>query len=1324
MHIPLMKNSMRRHQTPALHTTAHRPRSISRACAAAVLVMSAVLPVLGQTDQTWIQGNASNDWSTTAANWSGPVPWTQGNNAIFGGTGETVEVASDLTVNNITFNSSGYEIADADSGSLFNLSAASILTVTTANHVATISEAINAGGFTKAGAGILVLAGANQFAGDVSVTAGRLSLGHNLALGTTAGTTTLSGSGQIELLNGVTITGETLYLGTGGSDFFGGLRTAENATATWAGPVILQSGGRLGSLGGGVLEISGGIQSGTTTNLIISATTSAAGLGTVRLSGTNNTYTGTTTVFRGRLQIGNTDALPVGTTLDLDSTSAVEDSVFDLNGFNQTLAGLTRSGTGSGTGGSIITNNGTAESRLTLNITGSNTYDGVLQDGTGVLALTKTGAGTMTLTGDSSYTGITQVSAGALVVGSNTALGSTAGGTNVSSGARVVLNGGVVVTGETITISGTGGNNNGALQTADGTSAEWAGNIAVAGGEARLGGGVGGTLTVSGVISGGPSTIVLFSRGHNATTVLNAASTYSGDTMMFANTGAGAKLIMGVDNAISASSRLSVLSSTDATVSMVLDLNGHVLTMRALDTTARHASGNVLFVENNGSSPSVFTISDTSGTSIFNGRLRDGTGGLSFVKNGNSTQILIAPQSYTGSTTVNAGTLQVGGAVTTLGVNGALASGNIILNGGTFALNNAGANNNGLNRLSDSASITFQGGTFLFQGSELAASSETVGSLVLAPKRSTLTMTYGASQQASLTAGQFTRAANGGTLQVNGLNLGLNDSATTNVSRIFLTSAPDLAGITDALGSGINAAAKNTKIVPYLLGAVDAASGGAGTASATPNTFVTYSTTGGLRPLNLADEFTLNTFTAGHNTNITANTTAATSIAINSLVMSGTGTTISVASNQTLKVESGAILFSSGSSMNINGGILDFGTREGIVTINSTGNTFITSRIVGSAGVSYYGTGTLVVNQQSTYPGDTGLYVGTAIPQVSSTGSSGSVTSGPFGTGRIILGGSAIRASSGADVVLHNDVLFQADTTVINGAVTRTLTFAGDVTLNQGSRTLTHQSATNTFFTGVIDDGGQGYGLTIAGNSTGLLVLSGDNTYTGPTNLTGNTTVIVNGYHASSFAVSAGVLGGTGTVAGTAVIASGGTLSPGNPLVDEGRGRFNVGSGLTLQTGSVTRLEISGATFTSLDAFGGNAPGTQGYIDYVLTWSNDQGDHDTLGVGGDIVQQAGAKINVVGVDLAPQEGQIFKLLDWTDMGGSSFSPNLGDTYRTGANDSASDLDLPDISSYGLAWDVSLFASHGILVITPEPGKSTLLLGGMILMAMRRRRKNR
>ncbi|MEI9895179.1 MAG: hypothetical protein WDN28_15140 [Chthoniobacter sp.] len=125
--------------------------------------------------------------------------------------------------------------------------------------------------------------------------------------------------------------------------------------------------------------------------------------------------------------------------------------------------------------------------------------------------------------------------AGNLKVTNNLGLGSTAGGTVITgSGGYVALGNGVKVTGETITIQGAGTNSAGALQTDGSAVAEWAGNV-ILNGSSRIGGGAGGTITISGVISG-VGAGVLFSRADNSTTILNAVNTYTGDTQLFAIT--------------------------------------------------------------------------------------------------------------------------------------------------------------------------------------------------------------------------------------------------------------------------------------------------------------------------------------------------------------------------------------------------------------------------------------------------------------------------------------------------------------------------------------------------------------------------------------------------------------------------------------------------------------------------------------------------------------------------------------------------------------------------------------------------------------------
>ena len=58
--------------------------------------------------QTYDDANGANVWDTTTSNWDGSTaPWTNGNDAVFGGTGEAVAI-SPVTVQNLTINSTGY----------------------------------------------------------------------------------------------------------------------------------------------------------------------------------------------------------------------------------------------------------------------------------------------------------------------------------------------------------------------------------------------------------------------------------------------------------------------------------------------------------------------------------------------------------------------------------------------------------------------------------------------------------------------------------------------------------------------------------------------------------------------------------------------------------------------------------------------------------------------------------------------------------------------------------------------------------------------------------------------------------------------------------------------------------------------------------------------------------------------------------------------------------------------------------------------------------------------------------------------------------------
>ena len=116
------------------------------------------------------------------------------------------------------------------------------------------------------------------------------------------------------------------------------------------------------------------------------------GSGTLTLSG-SSTYSGGTTLSNGLLQVGNANALGTGGLI-------VNGGSLDLNGNSVSVTAF------SGAGGSV-TNSGSGTSMLTTVIaSGTSTYAGNIANGTGEVALTKSGSGTLVLSGSLTMAGL------------------------------------------------------------------------------------------------------------------------------------------------------------------------------------------------------------------------------------------------------------------------------------------------------------------------------------------------------------------------------------------------------------------------------------------------------------------------------------------------------------------------------------------------------------------------------------------------------------------------------------------------------------------------------------------------------------------------------------------------------------------------------------------------------------------------------------------------------------------------------------------------------------------------------------------------------
>jgi len=176
-----------------------------------------------------------------------------------------------------------------------------------------------------------------------------------------------------------------------------------------------------------------------------------------------NNYQGDTVVGRvtgisvqnytAALRLGRADQIPNGAgfgNVVLTNNTATQTGTLNLNGFNETVNGLSSSGTVDGGSGSPIFQVGDNNA--------NGTFTGVLKNTAGTLALTKIGAGTQTLTGANTYTGPTTINGGTLRVNGSLAAGSvvtvnsggTLGGTGTINGPVTLNTGGVLDPGASV----------------------------------------------------------------------------------------------------------------------------------------------------------------------------------------------------------------------------------------------------------------------------------------------------------------------------------------------------------------------------------------------------------------------------------------------------------------------------------------------------------------------------------------------------------------------------------------------------------------------------------------------------------------------------------------------------------------------------------------------------------------------------------------------------------------------------------------------------------------------------------------------------------
>ena len=600
--------------------------------------------------------------------------------------------AGTLRLNNSTTDgslSSGTELS-VSSGATFDL-----------NGVNDTLESIAGSGTIQLGGGQLTVddtAGVRSFSGSITESGTLQKLGgHTLTLsgsnGFTSliideGTVSVSSSNNLGSSSGTVTVDGTLNV----SASFSNART------------VLLDNGTFSIDSGDTLTQTGEIQNRATT-----ASLTKVGSGTMVLGG-GNTYTGDTILQSGRLEINNNER--IGNSSDL----IVNAGTFDLNNFTETVSGL------SGSGGSIDT--GGSSGRLVVNQSENLTYSGTIVGSGG---LTKQGSGTLTLAGQNTYDGSTLIQNGTLQLASPGGLDSTTdvvvstNGTfdlngvsetvdSISGDGNIRLGGASInvdessgtrtfsgVISETGSISKTGGHklilsgNNtftGGVLVFDGAISVGAdNNLGLSSGDVTLaaGGGLettgtfttardinfgmaanatidtanGTTLTHTGLLNGG--TDVTLTKAGGGTYVLNAANAgFGGDIVVDAGTFEIANFS---GDALGNATRITVNSA------------GTLRNNQVEGFGSLAGSGNVI-------TSNTFEVGFDNTSTTYSGVISGTVGGGFVGKAGTGIMTITQPQTYTGQTRINDGTLR-------LSSNGGLPNSSdvFVANTGTYDLN-------------------------------------------------------------------------------------------------------------------------------------------------------------------------------------------------------------------------------------------------------------------------------------------------------------------------------------------------------------------------------------------------------------------------------------------------------------------------------------------------------------------------------------------------------------------------------------------------------------------------------------------------------------
>jgi autotransporter-associated beta strand protein len=807
-----------------------------------------------------------------------------------------------------------------------------------------------------------------------------------LGAGSTVRTVTLDANetvGGIFLTNGhsfvIADAGKTLTLDNqgGGAAISVGAGTANTIQTA----VALNDNLQVSVVGGQSLAVSGVISNQPG----VSKTLTVNGAGTTILYGAN-TYgpaagsVGTTLSGGGTLQVGNNSALGAGD-LSVAASSTLQAGINGLNVGNNVALG---SGTTT-----TVDNNG---NNLTLG-------GGITGNG----ALLKIGNGTLTLNGNNTYSGNTTINAGVLNITSPNSVANTP---------VIFLNGGGLLGSGTFAIN----NNIGIGWTTGGASTT-----------ALLDAAAGQVFTVNGSVASAGNTgvnalTVNSGAGHDGTLVLGGTNAFNGPTTL-------------ANGALQLASPLALPNSTLNYSSGALLFDGSIT---ATTVGGLNGTNTTLGLTNLSGAPVALTVGNNNAGVLYAGNL---SGSGSLIKVGTGTQTIgfgvSGGASYSGPTTINNGTLILGGVgnmtatgnLDISGISGASAlnavdSASVAISGMIEVLYDGGAANPLPCSLTVKNNASLSAASLSFgNGSRVASSSVTV------QDRGTLSVsgTFDLDNNIGTTAQNNTVNLNGGTLAVG--NFLDSDAGATHQAQINFNGGVLQANANDPSGSAfLPAFAGLTVYVNSGAGAVINPNG-CNVTMAAPVVHGSGTPDGGLT-LNGSGTLTLN----GANT-YTGNTT----ITNGTLALGSSG---SINNSQRIVVG--------------NGGVLDVSAKSGFTLVTGQALSNLTSPAT-LAGSLSTGTGTMALNYSPGTPaftisnGTFTLNAGT-IFQINNTGPAlalGSyklISTNSDGSGfiagtmptSIFLGGNGLVTNTYPSLLLTNGELYLA---VATGTYTNPVTF-------------------------------------------------------------------------------------------------------------------------------------------------------------------------------------------------------------------------------------------------------------------------------------------